>query len=209
MQKTAFIILGLVVSAFAGSLFFGNKDQALAVNNDFNQVPQTSSDIAISEDERNQNIVQNCTAIKSKLEQLQQSDHLLRVNRGSLYESFSSKLMSRFNGRLAYNNYDASVFMGITASYDRQVADFRSSFQEYDRQLKKLKQIDCRKKPIEFYNQLVTTREARKKLHSLEVGIRNDLVNYRQQTSILMQELKNNNLQILPVINSGINGAEN
>ncbi len=208
MQKTAFIILGLVVSVFAGFLFFGSKNQVLAVDGDINHSPQVSDDSGISEDERNQHIIQNCTAIKSKLEQLQQSDHLLRVNRGSLYESFSSKLMSRFNGRLAYNNYDASIFMGITANYDRQVADFRSSFQDYDRNLKKLKQIDCRKKPTEFYSQLLITREARKKLHSLEVGVRNDLVSYRQQTSALMQELKNNNSQILPVINSGINGAE-
>jgi hypothetical protein len=107
----------------------------------------------------------NCVTIKNSLTQLQASDALLRVNRGQLYESLSSRLMNNFNARLSNNNYDNRGLTVVSSTYQAALQNFRTDYQTYERNLADLIKIDCTQKPAEFHLALEETRELRSELH--------------------------------------------
>lgn len=108
----------------------------------------------------------NCISAKNTLNQLHASDALLRVNRGQIYESMTTKLMSRFNSRVESNHLDASKLVSVTQSYGSALTQFRTDYQSYEEQLSNALSIDCTKEPIAFYDSVASARTKRSRVHS-------------------------------------------
>jgi hypothetical protein len=108
----------------------------------------------------------NCVSAKNRLNQVHAADGLLRVNRGQIYESMTTKLMSRFNNRVSTNNFDASALVTITNNYNSALATFRTDYITYEQQLSSAMQIDCTNEPISFYDAIATARISRSQVHT-------------------------------------------
>jgi len=113
----------------------------------------------------------NCYTIKSSLNQLHVSDALLRVNRGQVYDSLSSKLMERFNTRLSNNGLDAKNLTATTKSYNNTLTSFRNDYQTYEEQLSAAIAIDCTKQPANFYIAVENARTKRSQVHNDVVAL--------------------------------------
>lgn len=107
----------------------------------------------------------NCLTIKNNLDQLHTADALLRVNRGQLYELVKTRLMDRFNSRVASNNLDTIGLLAVTNSYNSALTTFRQNYQAYERQLSAAIRIDCTKNPDAFHNAILDARTKRGTLH--------------------------------------------
>ena len=127
-------------------------------------MPSVSAEDDLSEAHLNR-IRTNCVAAKNSLNQLHANDALLRVNRGQMYEAISVKLMASMNSRIALNRLDGGEMVKITADYNRQLEEFRSSYQVYEQALSRLMRIDCAKKPAEFYSQVGSVRDLREEVN--------------------------------------------
>lgn len=138
----------------------------------------TSAQSTLSDKQR-QRIIDNCSTIKTTLNQLHASDALLRVNRGQIYESMSSNLMANFNARLNSNNHDIKGFQVVTNGYQGALNDFRSSYQQYERQLSAVIRIDCTKEPVAFHVALQDARSKREKVHDNVVRLHQYIDDYR------------------------------
>ncbi len=123
-------------------------------------------------------ISSTCRQAEGSLGQLQTNDALVRVNSGQAYESISTRLMKRFNARVAYNNLNNSALVLATTNYDRDLDIFRNAYREYDVTMGKLISIDCERHPASFYKQLELARQKRLNVrHTIEV-INNNLKEY-------------------------------
>lgn len=127
-----------------------------------------------------QRIRDNCSEAQSALSQLHATDALLRVNRGQLYESISTKLMEPFDSRLALNNYNAPDLVSIAADYDRQLTDFRSKYQQYEESMSATLAINCRNQPVAFYDSVTATRTQRDQVHQSALALHALITNYQQ-----------------------------
>jgi hypothetical protein len=125
-----------------------------------------SADNATTTDAQIARIRANCSTVKNTLNQLHANDALLRVNRGQLYESMATKLMSRFNSRATSNNLDVSGLVTITNNYSTALDTFRADYQTYEEQLSSALGIDCNKEPIAFYDAVASARTKRTQVHS-------------------------------------------
>jgi len=110
-------------------------------------------------------IKSNCVSAKNTLNRLHASDALLRVNRGQIYESMSTKLMTRFNDRAQSNHLDTKALVGATTSYGTALATFRTNYQSYEEQLSNALRIDCTKEPAAFYDAVASARSKRSQVH--------------------------------------------
>ncbi len=107
----------------------------------------------------------SCTLAKNTLNQLHASDALLRVNMGQIYESMSTKLMSKFNTRVSNNKFDNSNLASITNSYNSTLDTFRSDYIKYEEQLTSANNIDCKKQQVSFYDAVSSARNDRIQVH--------------------------------------------
>jgi len=110
-------------------------------------------------------IKSSCVSAKNTLNRLHASDALLRVNRGQIYESMSTKLMTRFNDRAQSNHFDAKSLISATVSYGTALATFRTDYQGYEEQLSNTLRIDCTKEPVAFYDAVASARNKRSQVH--------------------------------------------
>ncbi len=108
----------------------------------------------------------NCLSTKNTLNQLHASDALLRVNRGQIYESMSTKLMERFNGRVVGNGYNNSSLTAVATGYGQALDTFRSDYKTYEEQLASTISIDCSNRPSEFYDAVTSARTKRNQVHA-------------------------------------------
>jgi hypothetical protein len=120
----------------------------------------------------------NCISAKNTLTQLHASDALLRVNRGQIYESMTTKLMSRFNSRVDSNHYDVKDLLSITQSYGSALNNFRTDYQAYEEQLSGALSIDCTKEPVAFYDSVASSRTKRTQVHVDVVILHQYIDNY-------------------------------
>ena len=114
----------------------------------------------------------NCVSTKNTLSQLHASDALLRVNRGQIYESMSTKLMERFNIRIANNGYSNISLVAITKSYGQMLDNFRLDYKSYEEQLVLALDINCSNQPVAFYDAVALARTKRDQVHAdvIELG---------------------------------------
>ena len=88
------VIYAIVAATVVGGLVYSATAQAE------DTLPMTDEHIA--------RIRANCVDAQKTLFQIHASDAGLRVNRGQIYESMSTKLMAPFNIRLVLNRIDAA-----------------------------------------------------------------------------------------------------
>lgn len=157
-------LLGVIAGIVLSSLMFA---QAQADNT----TPLTP--------DQQQHIKDNCSLIKSTLNQLQVTDALLRVNRGQFYESMSSKLMAPFNTRLSNNSIDNTNFVAITNSYNNTLNSFRTDYQAYEQQLSNTLAVDCTTQPVNFNTALLSSRALRNKVHDDVTNLNQGIANYQ------------------------------
>jgi hypothetical protein len=143
------MIVGLIAIAASTSLFLTNTYAQTS----------TMSDAQIAQ------IRTSCVSAKNTLSQLRASDALLRVNRGQLYLSMSTKLMNAFNDRASSNHYDISGLQSVTQNYDAMTTSFIADYKVYSEQLSNTIAIDCTKDPESFYNAVALARTQRSQVH--------------------------------------------
>jgi hypothetical protein len=143
------IIVGLLTATFGVAIAFGIANAQ--------NPPITEAQIT--------RIRSNCVSAKNTFTQLHASDALLRVNRGQIYESMTTKLMSRFNSRAESNHLGASSLVSYTQNYSSALAAFRKDYQAYEEQLSNALSIDCTKEPVEFYDSVASSRIKRTQVH--------------------------------------------
>ena len=124
----------------------------------------SAQDPVLSE-QKVQQIRGNCLTTKNTLTQLHASDALLRVNRGQLYESIYTKLMDRFNIRVASNKLNNDDLKKTADDYRNTLDIFRSDYKSYEEQLAKTLDIDCTAQPTQFYDAIVLARSMREVVH--------------------------------------------
>jgi len=107
----------------------------------------------------------NCTLAKNTLNQIHASDALLRVNMGQLYESMSTKLMTKFNNRVSNNKIDNSSLSSVTGSYNSTLNTFRTDYKIYEEKLTSAIKIDCIEHPVQFYDAVSLARSDRSRVH--------------------------------------------
>lgn len=121
----------------------------------------------------------NCTQAQSSLFQLHATDALLRVNRGEVYESISTKLMEPFNSRATLNSLDATLLVADATLYDAQLTTFRNDYQQYEQALSKLLNMDCKNQPVEFYDGVTDARNKRSIVHLDTVNLQTTIQTYK------------------------------
>lgn len=144
-------------------------------------VSAQAQDVLPITDQQIQRIRTNCVSAKSTLNQLHASDALLRVNRGQLYESMSTKLMDRFNTRAARNNFSNTGLVTATVAYGHTLDTFRTDYQAYEEQLSTALGIDCTKQPVEFYDAVDAARTKRNQVHGDIVQLDAYIDQYRSE----------------------------
>lgn len=125
-----------------------------------------------------QRIKNNCSEAQATLYQLHASDALLRVNRGQLYESMSTKLMEPFDSRLTLNSYNAADLVSIASVYDHELNDFRTNYQQYEESLSNVLQMNCDNQPVAFYDGVADARTKRSKVHDSALALHKTINDY-------------------------------
>lgn len=128
----------------------------------------------------------NCLSIKGSLNQLHASDALLRVNRGQIYESVGTKLMSSFNSRLSNNGLDNKGLVAVTDEYQTALTTFRNDYQSYEQQLSLTIKADCIKDPSGFHASLEDARTKRSTVHTDVTHLNQYIDDYRSAVNDFM-----------------------
>lgn len=175
MKKSKQIIIsGLFIAAIFGSCL----------------VSIASADDGAISDQQIQLIKDNCLSAKNTLTQLHSSDALLRVNMGQSYESVSTKLMVRFNNRLANNNISNSNLVGVTNSFNLVLDTFRLDYISYEEQLTVALGVDCQKQPVSFYDAVATARNNRQLIHADIQRLNQYLEQYQSEFTTFQKDYK-------------------
>jgi hypothetical protein len=158
------IAIALVATTFLGGTLF-------AVN-------ATAEETAPMTEAHIERIRANCVDAQSTLFQLHASDAGLRVNRGQLYESISTKLMAPFNSRTVLNRVSDESLLTTAAQYDRQLQVFRQRYQQYEEAMSTALRINCVNQPVAFYDTVVDTRAKRTLTHEATVELHKTIQKY-------------------------------
>lgn len=136
------------------------------------------------------NIRQNCVSAQGALQRIQRSDAATRVNRGQTYEILLTKLMSPFNGRLAFNRFDeAATFTDVTKDYEQAANVFKQDYANYEGLISKVLKIKCQDQPVTFYDILTEAREARLQVADDIDEIAKILQEYQGLVNVLQKSL--------------------
>ncbi len=158
------LILWLGIAAITVIVGFGVSVRAEEV------APMTEEHIA--------RIRTNCVDAQSSLFQLHATDGYLRVNRGQIYESISTKLMAPFNSRLVLNRIDTGTLLPIASEYESELRAFRQQYIQYEEAMSDVIRIDCVNQPVAFYDKVVDTREKRRLTHESTVRLQQLIERY-------------------------------
>jgi hypothetical protein len=137
-----------------------------------------------------QRIQQNCGDALRTIQQIHVNDGPLRVNRGQLYDSISTKIMAGFNGRLTSNKFDATPFVKLTSQYDKALSAFRTNYKQYDDQMSAVLAINCNKQPVAFYDAVTKARQLREMVHTNIVELNQVLRDYDKSFEVFHTQFK-------------------
>ncbi|MEO7905224.1 MAG: hypothetical protein ABIR91_05545 [Candidatus Saccharimonadales bacterium] len=158
----------IIVAGFAASMVgvFGVVQVVKAAD----RPPLTSSHI--------ERIKDNCIDAQTSLIQLHASDGLLRVNRGQVYESISTRLMAPLNSRLVLNRVDTANLQPIAIKYEQQLATFRATYRDYEVAMSKALADNCIRNPTNFYYDLGDARTKRQNTHKTVKALQKTIRDY-------------------------------
>lgn len=165
-KKILAVCLVLTVFLSGMTLFYASAETA----------PMTSSQI--------DQIRNNCVSAKNTLNQLHASDALLRVNRGQIFESMSTKLMDRFNSRVANNGYNNAGLISVSRNYGAMLDTLRLDYKTYEEHLSTAINVDCWNQPAAFYDAVAMARTLRNVVHADVVKLNQYIDQY---TSAIIQ----------------------
>ena len=131
----------------------------------------------------------NCIEAQSTLSQLHTSDALLRVNRGQLYESISTKLMTPFNSRATLNRFDVTKLSSAAADYERELMAFRANYKSYEEAMSQALKINCTNQPVAFYDNVNDARAKRLVVHENTVNLKNIIQRYKEEFEALAKTI--------------------
>lgn len=116
-------------------------------------------------------ISQNCVASQTVLQRIQHNDAASRINRGQIYETLFSRLMTPLNTRATSNGYNnsAAVLVDTTKLYQLDLERFKNHYKDYDNAIAAALRVKCKNKPAEFYSYIEKARVERQNLSS-DVG---------------------------------------
>lgn len=135
-------------------------------------------------------IKNNCISAQTALTQLHASDALMRVNRGQLYESISTRLMVPFNGRIAkYTQYNVAL-VEVASAYDSELTEFRSSYKLYEEAMSRTLKIDCQNQPVSFYDGVADTRAKRQVTHEHVLALQSKITAYKAEFEIFAKNFQ-------------------
>lgn len=146
------------------------------------------ADAPLMTEEHIERIRNNCVKAQSTLSRLHASDALLRVNRGQLYESISTKLMTPLNSRIALGSLDSLKLPAIASQYDRQLASFRLTYQQYEESMSRTLKLNCKNQPVAFYDSVAETRAKRELTHQSALGLHKTIQEYRAEFEVFTQK---------------------
>lgn len=145
----------------------------------------------MTEDQINR-IRTNCISTKNTLTQLHASDALLRVNRGQIYLSMTTKLMSRFNARVSNNDANVKDLTTVTDSYGSALLSFQNDYKAYEEQLSSVLKIDCSKEPVAFYDAIAIARTKRAQVHNDVLSLHQYIDTYKTTFDTFVTQLDTN-----------------
>ena len=135
-------------------------------------------------------IKSNCVGAQATLTQLHASDALMRVNRGQLYESISTRLMVPFNSRIAkYTQYNVAL-VEVASAYDNELTEFRASYKLYEEAMSRTLKIDCQNQPVAFYDGVVDTRLKRQVTHEHVLVLQSKIKDYKTEFEIFAKNFQ-------------------
>lgn len=175
--NTKFIAPCLLVAALLSSVAFGIVSAQTA----------TMTDAQIAQ------IRTSCVSAINTLNQLHANDALLRVNQGQVYESMSTKLMSRFNSRVTSNHLDGKDLIAVSQNYDTASTTFRDDYMVYEVQLSSALAIDCSKEPVSFYDAVAAARIKRAQVHADVVSLNHYIDDYSTAVDSFEANFNNTN----------------
>ena len=135
----------------------------------------------------------NCVEAQSTLTQLHASDALLRVNRGQLYESISTKLMAPFNSRVTSAKLDSASLVSLTATYEQQLSDFRANYKLYEEAMTKTLRLNCTNQPVAFYDSLTDARAKRYQVYLSNQTLQKTIEQYKTAFDTFKQKFLQEN----------------
>lgn len=138
------------------------------------------------------NITMDCPAVKKSLARVHENDGLARVNAGQQYDSIGTKLMARFNAKLAENKLDAKELFSLAAEFDTQLTNFRDSYRTYENAMRQLIKSDCEVYPQNFYYLLETVRAERENLNKTSQKLHEIIAKYRAAVETFASEYRAN-----------------
>lgn len=107
-----------------------------------------------------------CQQVKTRLKQIKLSDAVTRVNYGQVYESLSVNVMTPTNLRLVANNLKPVELLTITDNYQKQFAQFRQNYVNYEEKLSQSLELSCDQNPTQLIGSLPELRQLRQKLNA-------------------------------------------
>jgi lipoprotein len=113
----------------------------------------------------------NCVTTKSVLERVRANDALVRINLGREYDAISTKLMAPMNSRIALNKLNGIDLTKTTVDFDRQIDQFRGSYQRYEQTMAHIVQMDCQDRPADFYMGIERARHYRSEVRKSVVEL--------------------------------------
>lgn len=151
-------------------------------------VAAQTAEAPLMTEEHIERIRNNCVKAQSTLGRLHASDALLRVNRGQLYESMSTKLMTPLNSRIALNSLDSLRLPAIASRYDQQLTNFRQTYQQYEESMSKTLKINCKNQPVAFYDSVDETRTKRELTHQSALELHKIIQEYKAEFDVFAQK---------------------
>jgi hypothetical protein len=131
----------------------------------------------------------NCLTVQSTLERVHASDALTRVNLGQRYETIATKLMAPMNSRIALNRLDSVELTQTTASFNAELDNFRSLYQQYEQTMLRATQIKCRDQPVAFYDTIALARDHRAAVHESVLKMSTLLKQYGDQFGVFKAQV--------------------
>jgi hypothetical protein len=175
-MNRSLVIAACITVTLIGGVVFGMAASAE------DTVPMTDEHIA--------RIRANCVDAQATLFQLHASDAGLRVDRGQLYESISTKLMAPFNSRIVLNRVSDENLLTTAAEYDKQLIAFRLQYQQYEEAMSASLRMKCVNQPVAFYDSIADTREKRRLTHAATVELHKTILKYGSEVETYAKNFK-------------------
>ncbi|MCA9341451.1 hypothetical protein KC952_02885 [Candidatus Saccharibacteria bacterium] len=134
-----------------------------------------------------------CVEVQASLNQLQQSDTLLRYNIGATYRGMSEKLMVPLNQRIAATSYDGSELVRITAQYNKVYQDFYQKYKLYSNKLQAAIDSDCKSDIEQFSSKISEARQARIDVYGASQALTKLLLDYRNSIDQFKKQIDSGN----------------